>query len=146
MNTSLVIKTKIQNISLLEQYLDNISDQICLDSSLYGVFCVVNDKIFEAVCQFGGDHNVELIFELESTNLVCTWKIEKTLYNLVFESKFKTEIDLIQHLVKDWKWNSELYQLNFCISNLGFHYRFADERRLQLRRYFNGKKNKYVHE
>ena len=146
MDTSLVIKTNIQNISLLEQYLDNISDQISLDSSLYGVFCVVNDRIFEAVCQFGGDHNVELIFELESTNLVCTWKIEKTLYNLIYESKFKIELDLIQHLVKDWKWNSELYQLNFCISNLGFHYLFADERRLQLRRYFNGKKNKYVHE
>ncbi len=146
MNTSLVIKTKIQNISLLEQYLDNISDQISLDLSLYGVFCVVNDKIFEAVCQFGDDHNVELIFELESTNLVCTWKIEKTLYNLIYESKFKIELDLIQHLVKDWKWNSELYQLNFCISNLGFHYLFADERRLQLRRYFNGQKIKYVHE
>ena len=46
MDTSLVIKTKIQNISLLEQYLDNISDQISLDLSLYGVFCVVNDRIF----------------------------------------------------------------------------------------------------
>ena len=98
------------------------------------------------MCQFGGDHNVELIFELESTNLVCTWKIEKTLYNLIYESKFKIELDLIQHLVKDWKWNSELYQLNFCISNLGFHYLFADERRLQLRRYFNGQKIKHVHE
>lgn len=144
METTLKIKTNIQNIRLLEQNLDNISDQIRLDSSLYGVFCIVNDRIFEALCQFGDDHCVNLIFTIESNNLGCIWQIEKVLFDLIFESDFKKELDLIQHLVRDWQWSSETNQLSFCVSNLGFHYRLADERRAQLQHYLKGQKVKHI--
>jgi hypothetical protein len=144
MERALEIKTNKHNISKLELFLDDISEQFTLDSSIYSLLSVVNDKIFELLYQKAKDHSVRLILSLKSENVVCNWRMDKALFNLVHDQNGDHQLDFVQNLVRDWKWDNENYQIKFSIFNPGLHYRLADERRKNLQNYFKGSLVKYI--
>lgn len=144
MERALEIKTNIHNISKLELFLDDISEYFTLNSSLYSLLSVVNDKIFEILCHGSKDLTVRLLLNLKSENVVCCWQMDKVTFEVVLAQSSDHQLDLVQSLVKDWEWDNQNNQIKFSILNPGLHYRLAEERRRSLQSYFKGQLVKHI--